>query len=62
MIQATCLLAEADWELMQGFDSDKPEALSFYIDRYLRPDHDPMDDTGYLEQRRKKVGQPRIKL
>lgn len=50
LVQAICLLAEADWELMQGFDSDKPEALSFYINRYLRPDYDPMDDAGYLER------------
>ncbi len=50
VIQATCLLAEADWELTQDFESDKPEALSFYINRCLRPVYDPMDDAGYLER------------
>ena len=50
VIQAICLLTEADWELMQGFESDKPEALSFYVNRYLCPDYAPMDDAGYLER------------
>ena len=50
LVQAICLLAEADWELMQGFDSDKPEALSFYVNQYLRTGYDPMDDAGYLER------------
>ncbi len=50
LAQAICLLAEADWELMQGLDGDKPEALSFYVNRYLRTGYDPMDDAGYLER------------
>jgi hypothetical protein len=50
LVQAACLLAEADWELSQGLDSDKPAALAFFVNRYLRPGYDPMEDEQYLER------------
>lgn len=49
LVQAACLLAEADWELGQGLSTDKPEALAFFVDSYLRSGHDPMDDDAYLQ-------------
>jgi hypothetical protein len=48
LVQATCLLAEADWELSQGLDTDKPAALAFFVNRYLRPGYEPMEDGAYL--------------
>jgi hypothetical protein len=47
VIQAACLLAEADWELGQGLATDKPAALAFFVNRYLRPGYDPLDDGEY---------------
>lgn len=50
LVQAACLLAEADWELGQGLDTDKPAALAFFINRCLRPGYDPLEDARYLER------------
>ncbi len=45
--QAVCLLAEAAWEEEQGLVTEKPEVLTFFLDRYLRPGYDPLEDPGY---------------
>lgn len=50
LVQAACLLAEADWELGQGLDSDKPAALAFFVNRNLRPGYDPVEDGAYLDR------------
>ncbi len=50
LVQAACLLAEADWELGQGLDTDKPAALAFFINRHLRPGYEPMQDGAYLDR------------
>lgn len=50
LVQATCLLAEADYELGVGMTTDKPEALAFFLDRHLRTDYDPMADPAYPER------------
>lgn len=50
LIQAVCLLAEAEWELGQGPETDKPEAIALFVNRYLRPNYDPLDDPLYLER------------
>lgn len=50
VIQAACLLAEADWELAQGLETDKPAALAFFVNRYLRPGYEPVEDGRYLER------------
>ncbi|HSN76959.1 MAG TPA: acyl-CoA dehydrogenase family protein [Anaerolineae bacterium] len=50
LVQAVCLLAEADWELSQGLDTDKPAALAFFLNRYLRLGYDAMEDEKYLER------------
>jgi len=50
LAQAACLLAEADWELGQGLDTDKPAALAVFVNRYLRPGYDPMEDGAYLDR------------
>ncbi len=50
VIQATCLLAEAAWELAHGLETDKPAALAFFVDRRLRPGYDPLADDGYLQK------------
>lgn len=50
VIQAACLLAEAEWELGRGLETDKPAALAFFLNRYLRPGYDPMDDGAYLDR------------
>lgn len=48
LVQAICLLAEADWELGQGLDTDKPAALAFFINGCLWPGYDPLEDVTYL--------------
>jgi acyl-CoA dehydrogenase len=50
LIEAACLLAEADWELSQGLDGDKPAALAFFVNRYVRPGYDAMEDGAYLDR------------
>jgi acyl-CoA dehydrogenase len=55
LVQAACLLAEADWELSQGLDTDKPAALAFFINRYLRAGYEPMEDGAYLDRLAKLV-------
>lgn len=50
LVQAACLLAEADWELSQGLETDKPAALAFFVNRCLRPGYDPMEDEAYLDR------------
>jgi alkylation response protein AidB-like acyl-CoA dehydrogenase len=50
LIQATCLLAEADWEISQGLASDKGDALAFFINRHLRRGYDAMNDPGFGER------------
>jgi hypothetical protein len=48
LVQAACLLAEADWELSRGVDTDKPAALAHFVNRTLRPGYDPLEDGEYL--------------
>lgn len=50
LIQAACLLVEADWELRQGPNTDKPAALAVFVNRHLRPGYDPMEDGQYLDR------------
>ncbi|MCS6845365.1 MAG: acyl-CoA dehydrogenase family protein [Caldilineales bacterium] len=50
VIQAACLLAEAEWELSQGLETDKPAALAFFVDRHLRPGYDPFEDPAYPQR------------
>ncbi len=47
LIQAACLLLEADWELTHGVDSDKLDVIAFFFNRYLEPSYDSMDDDAY---------------
>jgi hypothetical protein len=44
------LLLEADWELAQGIESDKPDVIALFFNRYLNPDYDPMEDDAYQER------------
>lgn len=50
LIQATCLLGEAEWELAHGLDSDKPQVIAFFFNRYLFPDYNPMDDDVFQDR------------
>jgi acyl-CoA dehydrogenase len=47
IVQLTCLLAEAEWELSSGLDSDKQDVIAFYVNRHVRAGYDPMDDGQY---------------
>jgi len=46
--QAALLLAEADWELVRGLPTLKPEAATYFVNRRLRPAYDALDDADYL--------------
>lgn len=50
LVQAACLLVETDWELRQFPNTDKPEALTWFIATHLRPGYDPLDDGAYLQR------------
>ncbi len=45
--QAVCLLSEAARELTQAQTSAKADWLEFFLNRYLRPNYDPMQDPDY---------------
>lgn len=46
--QAALLLCEAQWEIEHGLPTLKPHIATHFINTHLRPDHEPLDDTGYL--------------
>jgi alkylation response protein AidB-like acyl-CoA dehydrogenase len=48
LVQAVCLLAEAGWELEQGLDTDKPEALELFLRRRGWGEVDPLADDSYV--------------
>ncbi|MCI0708766.1 MAG: hypothetical protein L0154_01255 [Chloroflexi bacterium] len=48
LAQATLLLIESEWELQQRMDTFKPIATTYFINRHLRPNYDPMQDEDYL--------------
>ena len=45
--QAVMLLTQAQWEHIQGIDSDIPDLLDFFLNRYLRPSYDPLEDPDF---------------
>ena len=53
LAQAAFLLVEAAWEQKQGYETDKPEILDFFLNRYLRSGYDPLDDPDYSERLRR---------
>lgn len=48
LAQATLLLIESEWELSNGMDSLKPSATTYFINRHLHLNYDPLQDEGYL--------------
>ncbi|MEE9177621.1 MAG: hypothetical protein V3U46_04280 [Acidimicrobiia bacterium] len=44
MAQAVLLLKEAQWEIDEGFETVKPEVITHYLNRSIRPTYDPLDD------------------
>jgi hypothetical protein len=50
LAQATCLLAEAEWELARGLESDKVDVIALYFNRHLEPNYDPLDDDPYQDR------------
>jgi alkylation response protein AidB-like acyl-CoA dehydrogenase len=50
LVQFTCLLMEAEWELARGLDTDKPDVIALFYNRHLDPDHDPLDDDAYQDR------------
>lgn len=50
LAQAIFMVAEAEWELAQDLETDKPDAIEFFVNRYLRPEYDPLEDAGYTER------------
>lgn len=46
--QAALLLAEAQWELDQGLPTLKPDIITHFVNRHLRPGYNPLDDETYL--------------
>lgn len=46
--QAALLLAEAQWELDSGLATCKPDVIAHFVNRYLHPGYDPLDDETYL--------------
>ncbi len=48
--QSTVMLAEAQWELDNLKPTHKPDAITHFVNRHLRPGYDPLDDDGYLSR------------
>jgi alkylation response protein AidB-like acyl-CoA dehydrogenase len=48
LVQAACLLVEAEWELSQGLDTDKREALELFLRRHGWGERDAMADGGHM--------------
>jgi len=46
--QAALLLCEAQWEIERELPTLKPHIATHFINTHLRPDYEPLDDTGYL--------------
>ena len=46
--QAALLLAEAQWELDQELPTFKPDVATYFINRHLQADYDPLADDDYL--------------
>jgi acyl-CoA dehydrogenase len=46
--QATLLLTEAQWELDSGHSTYKPDVIAHFVNRYLHPSYNPLDDEAYL--------------
>ncbi len=49
LIQAACLLTEAEWELARGLNTDKPAVIAFFFNRYVKSAYDPMQDDAYQD-------------
>lgn len=48
--QATLLLAEAQWELDHDLNTVKADVATYFINKRLRKDYDPLDDDAYLDR------------
>lgn len=48
--QAALLILEAEWELNEGVPSIKPEVITHFLNRRLRPGYDPLEDNAYLSR------------
>jgi len=48
LAQGVLLLAEAQWELDEDLPTHKPDAALYFIQHYLQPGYDPMNDEAYL--------------
>lgn len=48
--QAALLLTEAEWELGQGLMTAKPDITTYFINKHLHPQYDPLDDPEYLKR------------
>jgi alkylation response protein AidB-like acyl-CoA dehydrogenase len=46
--QAALLLSEAQWELDSGLSTAKTDIIAHFVNRYLNPAYDPLDDEDYL--------------
>ncbi|MBZ0289144.1 MAG: hypothetical protein K8I30_16105, partial [Anaerolineae bacterium] len=46
--QAALLLVEAQWELDSGLSTYKPDVIAHFVNIYLHPGYDPLDDADYL--------------
>lgn len=47
LTQAILLLREARWERERGLATAKPDVAAFFVDRFLRPDYDPVGDPSW---------------
>ncbi len=48
LAQGALLILEGEWALREGVRSSKPDVIAHFLNRHLRPDYDPLDDSDYL--------------
>jgi alkylation response protein AidB-like acyl-CoA dehydrogenase len=54
--QGALLLAEAEWELALGFQTNKPDVAAYLINRRVAPSYDPLNDNLYLSRLERIMG------
>ncbi len=48
--QAVLLLREAQWEINGGFETMKPDVITHYVNQFVDPTYNPLDDPDLLER------------
>jgi alkylation response protein AidB-like acyl-CoA dehydrogenase len=51
--QAALMLQEAQWEIDNGFDTQKPDLIRHYVNRFIKSGYEPLEDDDFLARLRR---------